>query len=340
MKRLKLCVIILLLVVLIIPSVASAAWWNPFSWNIWQNIWNSIFYKPQVSVECTKARDCQDIHKNCYYTCSENKCAKIQTFVALKPYPDCSSTVSCTPNWQCGWGPCIIPPCVPPGDSVACTNGSQVQVVIDSNNCGLSPVGVSIACPALARLCDSPQKIGCNGPSDTSCPTGYKCIQSCGPPVAKVGDLPAPYFCEPDAIANQPRNCPICLASNTNIFTPSGYVNIKNIKIGTQVWSLNKNGEKVASRVIKISSTDVPKTHKVVHLVLLDKREVWVSPNHPTVNGLTVGELNTGDLYDGSKIQSADIINYWDNKTYDILPDSETGYYWASGILLASTLSQ
>lgn len=85
--------IVFLLTILVIPSVVLAAWWNPFSWSIWQNIWNSIFYK-QISAECTTAKDCQDIYKNCYYFCSSNKCAQIQTFVALKPYPDCSSSVS------------------------------------------------------------------------------------------------------------------------------------------------------------------------------------------------------------------------------------------------------
>ncbi len=35
MKQLKSFVIILLLTILIIPSVASASWWNPFSWSIW-----------------------------------------------------------------------------------------------------------------------------------------------------------------------------------------------------------------------------------------------------------------------------------------------------------------
>jgi hypothetical protein len=156
--------------------------------------------------------------------------------------------------------------------------------------------------------------------------------------VARIGDLLPPYFCELNEIANKPRNCPICLASNTNISTPSGGINVKDIKVGMHVWSLNKKGEKVMSTIVKISSTDVPKTHKVVHLILSDKRGVWVSPNHPTINDFSVGSLKIGDLYDGSKVQSVNIIPYWDNKTYDILPDSETGYYWASGILLGSTL--
>jgi hypothetical protein len=144
MKQIKFYIFILLLVILVIPSIALAAWWNPFSWNIWQSIWSSIFYKQTtISLECTKTKDCQDIHKNCYYSCSENKCVQINTFVALKPYPDCSSAVvSCTPNWQCGWGPC--------------KNGAQAMTAVDSNNCGLPSAEVSIICPALARACTNP----------------------------------------------------------------------------------------------------------------------------------------------------------------------------------------
>jgi hypothetical protein len=45
MKQIKFYgVIILLLVVLIVPSFASAAWWNPFSWNIFK-----IFFQPRTN---------------------------------------------------------------------------------------------------------------------------------------------------------------------------------------------------------------------------------------------------------------------------------------------------
>jgi hypothetical protein len=47
MKNFKAFLIILLLIVLIVPSVALAAWWNPFTWN-----WNIFdwFSKPQSSI--------------------------------------------------------------------------------------------------------------------------------------------------------------------------------------------------------------------------------------------------------------------------------------------------
>jgi hypothetical protein len=66
----------------------------------------------------------------------------------LNPKP-----VACIPKWTCGWGPCIIPPCVSGSQSLACTNGSQVMVAVDSNNCGLPSSSAKIACPALARIC-------------------------------------------------------------------------------------------------------------------------------------------------------------------------------------------
>ena len=187
-------------------------------------------------------------------------------------------------------------------------------------------------------VCTNPVGNQCGGTNDGSCPNGYQCIQACGPPVSRPGDPPPPYYCELNEIANKPRNCPICLASNTQISTPSGNINVRDIKIGTIVWSVNKKGEKINSTVLKTSNTPTPKTHQVVHLVLSNEREVWVSPNHPTINSLTGGELNTGDLYDGSYVVSAELVPYWDNKTYDLLPDSDTGYYFANGILLGSTL--
>ena len=40
MKKFNAYLVIILLTVLIIPSVAFASWWNPFSWNIWNQIFN------------------------------------------------------------------------------------------------------------------------------------------------------------------------------------------------------------------------------------------------------------------------------------------------------------
>ena len=48
MKQFKTYAVIILLAVLIVPSVAFASWWNPFSWH-WFNIFN-MFFKPQTTI--------------------------------------------------------------------------------------------------------------------------------------------------------------------------------------------------------------------------------------------------------------------------------------------------
>jgi len=132
--------------------------------------------------------------------------------------------------------------------------------------------------------------------------------------------------------------CPICLASNTLIATPSGDMKVTDLKIGMTVWSPNAQGKKEMRTIIDVTRTPVPLSHKVIHLVLSDTRQVWVSPDHPLMDGQLVATLRAGDLYDGAKVISTELVPYWDTATYDLLPDGDTGAYWADGILLKSTL--
>ena len=104
------------------------------------------------------------------------------------------------------------------------------------------------------------------------------------------------------------------------------------------VWTVNKSGERVAGVVIITSRTPVASNHHMVELVLDDGRKLLVSPGHPTVDGRRVGDLASNDLYDGASIVTRERIPYGKNATYDILPSGDTGFYWANGILLGSTL--
>lgn len=45
--------LIVFIVAFIIPQIALASWWNPFSWHIWGNIWNSVFHKQIPGVQQT-----------------------------------------------------------------------------------------------------------------------------------------------------------------------------------------------------------------------------------------------------------------------------------------------
>ena len=113
---------------------------------------------------------------------------------------------------------------------------------------------------------------------------------------------------------------------------------MENITVGMHVWSQNSYGEKVKSAVIEVGRTPVPSTHRVVHLVLSDGKEVWVSPDHPTATGQRVAEIKAGDWHASARVKSAESVAYAGSYTYDLLPDSETGVYWANGILLGSSL--
>ncbi len=132
--------------------------------------------------------------------------------------------------------------------------------------------------------------------------------------------------------------CPICLAGNTQIDTPSGPSSVKDLQVGISVWTADKTGQRVSGVITKTSKVLVPPSHQMVHLVLNDGRELFVSPGHPTVDGRTVGDLAHGDLYGGAFVISTERVPYAERATYDILPSGETGFYWANGILIGSTL--
>ncbi len=135
------------------------------------------------------------------------------------------------------------------------------------------------------------------------------------------------------------RPCPICLAGDTLIDTLFGRVPVKYLWKGVPVWTSDKAGHRVAGIILETAKTPVPPEHQMVRLVLGDGRELFVSPGHPTVDGRTVGELSPGDFYDGASVTGVEQVPYDQGATYDILPSGETGFYWANGVLLGSTLS-
>jgi hypothetical protein len=133
--------------------------------------------------------------------------------------------------------------------------------------------------------------------------------------------------------------CPVCLAIGTLIDTPAGALPVQDLRVGMPVWTLDKTGDRVAQPLLRFSRTIVPANHQVVHLVLQDGRALWVSPGHPTADGRRVGQLQAGDSLDGSWVRSVDRVPYAAPATYDLLPAGDTGFYWANGVLLGSTMA-
>ena len=132
--------------------------------------------------------------------------------------------------------------------------------------------------------------------------------------------------------------CPICLAAGTLIGAPSGPVKVEDIRAGTTVWTMGRDGTRKAAPVIRTVRVRVPTPHPIVHLLLSDGRELFVSPGHPTMDGRAVGALTAGDRLDGAPVAATDLVQDSGEFTYDILPAGDTGGYWANGIPLESTL--
>lgn len=202
-------------------------------------------------------------------------------------------------------------------DAKMCPDGSYVGRT--APKCEFAPCPTPVASDGTSGSCTS----------DSDCAAGYSCEDIS--PVVREGTQNLRCWKN-----GAPR--PICLSGETLIATPNGDILVKNMKGGEVVWSVNARGERVAVPVLIASHTNVPVDHHVVHLVLADGRELFVSPGHPVADGRTLGTLQKGDTLDGSIVIIAELVQYAETYTYDILPEGDTQMYFANGILLQSTL--
>lgn len=79
--------------------------------------------------------------------------------------------------------------------------------------------------------------------------------------------------------------------------------------------------------------------HHVVRVSLANGSVLEISAGHPTADGRTIGELVAGGELDHVAVTDRRVVPYAHPYTYDILPDSESGAYFAGGVLLGSTLA-
>jgi len=132
--------------------------------------------------------------------------------------------------------------------------------------------------------------------------------------------------------------CPICLAANSPIATPTGPVPVSKIKVGMRVWSVSADGVGVEATVLETRTRlDAPGS-RLVRMVLADGREITASPLHRIGDGRPVGWLKIGDEVNGVRIATLELVADPSGRTYDLLPSGTTGEYWVDGILVESTL--
>ena len=126
---------------------------------------------------------------------------------------------------------------------------------------------------------------------------------------------------------------PLCLSPDTRIKTPGIQKRIADIIIGDKV--ISENGEIV--KVKKTTQVEVRK-HKILKITFNDATILEISPGHPTGDGKEFNDLKIGSYLDGRMVIKIKKVPYNYKYTYDILPDSKSGKYYANGILVGSTL--
>ena len=134
------------------------------------------------------------------------------------------------------------------------------------------------------------------------------------------------------------NTCPICLAVGTLIDTPNGPIPVEELGKGMAIYTVDASGNRIAAVISETASVPAPEGFQIIHVVLSDGRTVSASPGHPTPDGREISDLNVGDVLDGEIVISVTPVPY-SGFTYDILPEGGTGFYWANGILLKSTLA-
>src|SRR5262249_39200287 len=122
-----------------------------------------------------------------------------------------------------------------------------------------------------------------------------------------------------------------CASPETPIATPGGSTPIASLKVGDLVYSVDR-GKVAVVPIARVNRTPV-RAHSVVRVVLETGATLEISALHPTADGRTFGVLEPGDQLDGVGIVFARTVPYSYDATYDILPDSDTGAYFAGGVL-------
>jgi hypothetical protein len=133
-------------------------------------------------------------------------------------------------------------------------------------------------------------------------------------------------------------SCPVCAAPDTPIATPSGERAIAELRVGDLVYSVDRDAI-VAVPIVRVGSTPVIH-HRVLRLTLSNGAVLHVSPGHPLPSGAPLSTLRAGSAIDHtSTVVALELEPYGYTRTYDILPRSSSGNYFAGGVELGSTLA-
>lgn len=145
----------------------------------------------------------------------------------------------------------------------------------------------------------------------------------------------------PDPVTHScDKGCPncVCASPDTPVATPWGDRPIAELRPGDLVYSVDHEAV-TAVPILRVNRAKVS-AHRVVRVTLATGAVLEVSAPHPTADGRTFGDLRPGGALDGVPVAAVEVVPYAHPFTYDILPDSSTGAYYAAGALIGSTLGR
>jgi hypothetical protein len=224
----------------------------------------------------------------------------------------------------------------------SCCGGFCVNTKNDILNCG----GCNLPCPGGQPYCANGT---CGAPPCSL--VGAQCIQGqfcCAGSCCATGQLccsvtQGPSFtgCFDPVNGTCPTGCAscVCTAPTTPIATPSGERPIADLRAGDLVYSIDR-GRLAVVPIARVHREPVTSAHHMVELRLAHGAVLLVSPSHPTADGRLFGDLAAGDRLDGVAVTGARVVGYDQPYTFDILPASDTGAYFAGGVLIGSTLAR
>ncbi len=268
--------------------------------------------------ECTTDENCAEGEVCDTDLCSNSECI-----------PACSEASPCPAPAICEAGHCRALLCSDAG-AEPCTAPTVCDVGganVDAYGCTLLHCSEGWECQEGWDCVDGLSGNDGHGCVHRQCQADSDC--DCGSCVNAKCE-PQPGFCFP----NYPP--PVCAAPNTPIATPSGERAIRSLRSGDLVYSVD--GPQIVAVPVTRTTRRAVSGHHAVEVVLESGSRLLISPGHPTADHRTFADLARGGTLDGTRIVSARLVPYPFRFTYDILPASESGAYFAGGVLIGSTL--
>jgi hypothetical protein len=175
------------------------------------------------------------------------------------------------------------------------------------------------------EACPDGDCLGSTGP-DCTCSDGNQCVAATGPGGSGL--------CR-DADGTC-LGC-VCAAPDTPIATPAGERTIASLQPGDLVYSVDGAGIR-AVKILRVNRVPVF-NHHVLRVAFDNGRTIDMTAGHPLADGRPLSALRPGSELVGANVVSVTEVPYGHDATYDILPDSTSGAYFASGVLIGSTLT-